>query len=32
VFWLFGYALMFGQTHESEFGNNGFLFNRTHST
>lgn len=32
VFWLFGYALMFGQTHNGWFGGNGFLFNGTHST
>ena len=32
VFWLFGYALMFGQTHGGWFGGNGFLFNGTHST
>ena len=32
IFWLFGYALMFGQTHGGIFGSNGFLFNGTHST
>ncbi|MCP5196240.1 MAG: ammonium transporter [Gammaproteobacteria bacterium] len=31
IFWLFGYALMFGQTQNGWFGSSGFLFSGSHS-